>query len=243
MARAAKEGHRVVVVYGTNGDHGEIPDDLAPGETLIDRRRKEADTSAEATGTERVAWLGYADSGMTGWQQNDDPESFHRADLDEAALRLVRILDEENADILVGYDWHGGYGHPDHIKVHHVAHRAAELAARPPRLLEATMNRDRMRQWYTLVVAAGQDPGFDPDGPMDDGNPLGTPEADIHWQVDVSDFIAQRRAAMQAHASQATDIGSFMAMPPEIFAAVFGAEFYIEPGRPPGMVERWFLDV
>lgn len=98
------------------------------------------------------------------------------------------------------------------------------------------MVHPRRRSFY-------QDPGFDPDGPMDDGNPLGTPEADIHWQVDVSDFIAQRRAAMQAHASQATDIGSFMAMPPEIFAAVFGAEFYIEPGRPPGMVERWFLDV
>lgn len=242
MARAAKEGHRVIVVYGTNGDHGEVPDDLAPGESLIDRRRKEAATSAEATGTQRVAWLGYADSGMSGWEQNNDAESFHQADLDEAASRLVRILDEENADILVGYDWHGGYGHPDHVKVHQVAHRAAELAARPPRLLEATMNRDRMRQWHTLVVAAGQDPGFDPDGPMDDGNPLGTPEADLHWQVDVSDFIGQRRAAMQAHASQATDIGSFMAMPPEVFAVVFGAEFYIEPSRPAGMVEGWFPD-
>ena len=58
MARASADGHRVVVVYGTNGDHGEVPEDLATGETLVDRRRKEAEASAVATGTSRVAWLG-----------------------------------------------------------------------------------------------------------------------------------------------------------------------------------------
>ena len=242
MARAAKEGHRVVVVYGTNGDHGEVPEDLAPGETLVDRRRKEADASALATGTSRVAWLDYADSGMTGWEQNSDPGCFHNADIDEAAGRLAKILDEEDADVLVGYDWHGGYGHPDHVKLHHVVHRAAELAARPPRLLESTMNRDRMRQWRDLAAAAGQPLDFDPDGPMDDGNPMGTPEAEIHWKVDVSDFLEQRRAAMQSHSSQVTDIGMMLAMPPEMFAVVFGAEFYIEPGRPAGMHDGWFLD-
>lgn len=242
MARASKEGHRVVVVYGTNGDHGEVPDDLAPGETLVDRRRKEAEASAAVTGTSRVAWLGYTDSGLTGWEQNNDPRCFHKADLDEAAERLARILDEEAADIVVGYDWHGGYGHPDHIKVHHVVHRAAERAARRPRVLETTFNRDRIRAWREAALAAGEEFGFDPDGPMDDGNPMGTPEAEIHWQVDVSDHLEQRRAAMQSHASQATDIGSFMAMPPDVFAAVFGTEFYIEPGRPAGLRNGWFID-
>ena len=40
MARAAAEGHRVVLVVCTNGEHGESPDDLAPGETLVERRRR-----------------------------------------------------------------------------------------------------------------------------------------------------------------------------------------------------------
>ena len=60
-------------------------------------------------------------------------QRLHGADLDEAARRLAAILDEEDADVLVGYDWHGGYGHPDHVKVHPVVHRAAELAAAPTR--------------------------------------------------------------------------------------------------------------
>mgnify|MGYP002652123248 CR=1 FL=1 len=35
MARAVSEGHRVVVVYATNGDHGDAPDDLAPGGQIV----------------------------------------------------------------------------------------------------------------------------------------------------------------------------------------------------------------
>eukprot|EP01041_Mallomonas_annulata_P034928 gene34928-57791_t len=94
MARAVEEGHRVVLVVATNGDHGEVPDDLAPGETLVDRRRAETAKSAEVLGIHRVAWLDYADSGMTGWAQNDHEHSFHQAPLDEAAERLAAILRE-----------------------------------------------------------------------------------------------------------------------------------------------------
>jgi valyl-tRNA synthetase len=68
-------------------------------------------------------------------------------DLSVAVAARVLDLDEEDADIAVGYDWHGGYGHPDHVAVHRVLHRGAELAARRPRLLESTMNRDAMRRF------------------------------------------------------------------------------------------------
>ena len=70
MARASAEGHRVVLVVCTNGEHGESPDDLADGELLVDRRRRETEASAAVLGVARIAWLGYGDSGMTGWEQN-----------------------------------------------------------------------------------------------------------------------------------------------------------------------------
>jgi LmbE family N-acetylglucosaminyl deacetylase len=242
MARAVAEGHRVVLVYATNGDHGDAPPDLGPAETIVDRRRAEAARSAEVIGTHRVVWLGYADSGMTGWGQNEHEASFMRAQVEDAAMLLAEVLREEQADVVVGYDWHGGYGHPDHVKSHHVTRRAAELVG-TPRYLEVTMNRDAIRRMYDAAVAAGlADRAWDPDDAQDDGNPLGTPEAELHWAVDVLPWLEVKRAALACHASQASDVGMMLAMPAEAFAATFGAEYFIEPGRPEGMVQGWFLD-
>ena len=242
MARATAQGDRVVVVFATNGEHGEVPADLADGETVAAYRRREAEASAQVLGLDRVVWLGYADSGMSGWDQNHAESSFHAADLDEAARRLAAVLDEEGADVLVGYDWHGNYGHPDHVKVHHLVHRAAELAARRPRLLESTMNRTELKRLFDLGREAGLEVGgddWDPDSPMDDGNPLGMPEDEIHWRVDVSHHLAQRRASLTAHRSQATDIETFLSMPPEVFAMMFSHEHYREPGVDQPMTEGW----
>lgn len=236
IARAVAGGHRVVIVYATNGDHGEAADDLAEGETVVDRRRKEAAASAAALGTHRIEWLGYADSGMTGWAQNGEEHAFARAEVDEAARAFVRILDEEEADVLIGYDWHGTYGHPDHVQVHRVADRAAQLAQRTPRTLQVTLNRDAMR---VMMATAPDGARFDVDGPADDGNPMGTPEEELHWDVDVSDYLTQKRAAMQAHSSQTSDIGMMLAMPPQMFTAGFGHEYFIEPGRATGMTAGW----
>lgn len=241
MAKAITEGHRVVLVYATNGDHGEAPHDLGEDETVVGRRRREAAASAAAIGTHRVEWLGYADSGMAGWEQNSHPDSFASADLDEAASRLADILRQEQADVVIGYDWHGGYGHPDHVKVHQVVRRAGALAG-TPRLLEATMNRDLMRRMLAAAEAAGHSPGWSPDDAMDDGNPMGTPEAELQWACDVTDHLATKRAALTAHASQTSDAGMMLAMPQEVFAAAFGVEHYLEPARPEPMVKGWFLD-
>ena len=75
----------------TNGDHGTVPTDLAEEETVVLRRRAEAEASAQVLGTARVAWLGYADSGMTGWDQNAHEEAFHAADIDEAEYTCEAI--------------------------------------------------------------------------------------------------------------------------------------------------------
>jgi LmbE family N-acetylglucosaminyl deacetylase len=239
MARAAAEGHRVVLVVCTNGEHGEVPDDLGPGETLVDRRRAEVSLSAAVLGVARVEWLGYQDSGMTGWAQNDDAASFWRADVEEAGERLAAILRDEHADVVVVYDWHGGYGHPDHIQVHRVGHRAADLAGTPKRF-EVTYNRDVVTQIMAEDPSRRED--FDPNGPSDDGNPFGTAEADLHLAVDVSGYTALKRQALTAHASQVTDIGMFLGMPEAVFDRFFGTEYYLEPGAPPGLRAGWLLE-
>jgi len=243
LARASAEGHRVVVVIATNGEYGEVPEDLADGETLVDRRRAETTRSAAALGVHRVVWLGYKDSGMTGWDQNSDPESFLQADPEQAAERLAAILREEKADVLTTYDWHGNYGHPDHVKVHSVGHRAGELAGTPA-IFEATINRDAVVRWIDDARAAGApfEDDFDPNGPADDGNPLGTPEAEITHQVDVSRYTHQKRESIRCHASQVTDTGLFLNMPDETFNAAFGTEWFIKRGAEPGLRVGWLFE-
>lgn len=241
MALAAGEGHRVVCIYATSGELGTTPEDVNGG-SLRAHRRSEAEESARVLGTARLVWLGYHDSGVTGWQADRAAEGFIDADVDEAARRVAEVLDEENADFLVGYDWHGNYGHPDHVQVHRVTKRAVDLAARRPAYLEATLNRDRMRQLFAMAREAGmvdaEGEEMNVDAPQLDGNPIGTPEAELHWAVDISSVIAQKRAALASHASQ-PDAASFLEIPEEMFARVMQFEYFIDPGRPDGMVVGW----
>lgn len=239
IARASQLGHRVVLVLATGGEHGESPVDLAPGETLADRRAAETERSALALGIDRVVFLGYRDSGMTGWEQNGHGDAFMNAPVEDAAQRLANVLIEENASTLTTYDWHGNYGHPDHIQVHRVGHRAAALA-NTPNVYEATMNRDAMVAFMAAARDAGaeMDTEFDPNA-TDDGVPFGMSEAELTTKVDVSDFIEQKRNSMKCHASQITDSSFFLQMPDEVFRFAFGTEWFIRVGAPSGVHEDW----
>ena len=223
MARATAAGHRVVLVTATAGDLGEVADGfLAPGETLAERRTAELKAAAEILGVARTEILGYRDSGMVGTPANEDPASFWQADLEEAAARLAAILTEEQADVLTIYDDHGNYGHPDHVQVHRVGVRAAELA-RVPRVYEATVNRDAFVRLLSQAAERGLLEIPDIDGV---GADMGLPEAELTTVVDVSDYLDVKRAAMAAHASQIGETSFFLAMPPEAFVAAFSSEWY-----------------
>lgn len=239
MLKAIARGHRVVVVYATDGAHGDAPDDLSTHETLEQRRAAEARAAARVVGTSRVEFLGYRDSGMTGWDSNRDPRSFFQAEVDEAARRLADILDDEQADILVGYDWHGSYGHPDHIKVHPVTYRAAELATHTPRVLEVTHNSDVLRPDGPLGEAL--DIPQDTQWLGDDGRPVGTPERDITWQVDVRDVAEVKKQALRSHASQ-NDAVMLASLPDDVFNLWLGREHYIERGMAGPMRRAWPFD-
>jgi LmbE family N-acetylglucosaminyl deacetylase len=227
MARLASEGHRVVLVTATGGELGEVPEGLlSPGETLTQRRARELAEACGVLGVARHEYLGYRDSGMEGEETNGDPACFWQADIDEAAGRLARIIRSEEADVLTAYDERGGYGHPDHIQVHRVGTRAAELTG-VARFFMATINRD-----YLLRLA--EDNAEMMTELAEEERPavenLGVAEERITTAVDVSPYLAAKRRAMEAHASQISETSFFLSMPPEAFAAVWGTEWYIRVG-------------
>jgi LmbE family N-acetylglucosaminyl deacetylase len=131
------------------------------------------------------------------------------------------------------------YGHPDHVKVHQVGQRAAELAG-TPRVLEATANRDHMVRMMAMAPDTGGEE-FDPEGPADDGNPFGSREDELTHSVDVSPWLERKRAALACHGSQVPESSFFLQMPLDVFATAFGTEWFIEPGVPSGLPLRSWL--
>ncbi len=232
-AKAAAAGHRVVLVFATRGEHGEVAEGfLGPEEELWQRREQECLRSAEVLGAARVEFLGYHDSGMMGTPENDLPDAFWQADVEEAAERLAIILREEQAEVLTAYDSDGSYGHPDHIQVHRVGVRAAELAG-TPRVFEATMNRDYLREMMQAAVATGEMPADEvPD--VTEMETFGRPASVITTTVDVRDHIKAKRESMAVHASQISESHFFLAMPDDAFARSFGQEWFVRHGVPDG---------
>jgi LmbE family N-acetylglucosaminyl deacetylase len=233
LARAASEGHRVVLVLATSGDAGLVGDHvLGTAEDLGGRRTAEARASADALGVARLVLLGYGDSGSDrpddadGWPDG----SFRAAPVDEAAERLTAVLREEGADLLVADDVHGGYGHPDHLHIHRVAAAAASTTGVP--FLQATIDREFLSGGIELARGMGLEVphGFVPP----DLSSWYTPHDEITHVVDAATVLAAKRASMAAHASQTTGaddtvrtLAVFLGLPEEIFALAFSTEWFV----------------
>jgi LmbE family N-acetylglucosaminyl deacetylase len=234
LARAAAEGHRVVLVTATDGERGLAAAADGSGAALARVRQRELAAAAHALGCARVVRLGYDDSGLT--PEAGRPAGFAGADVDEIAARLAAILVEEQADALTVYDPQGGYGHPDHVQVHRAGTRAAALAGTPV-VLEATLDGDLVDIMLRVLRLVRN--------PLSRAAPLGgrrlySPRRSLTHRVDVSLHLAAKRSAMSAHVSQQRAETSvrmltrFLQLPAPVFNRVFRREWFVEQGRHPG---------
>ena len=230
LARAAEEGHRVVLVSATAGEAGLADGELLDG--LGERRIEELRRSAAALGIARVEILGYPVSGSTG---TPPPGSFAALDPKGPAERLAALLREENADAVTTYDAQGGYGHPDHIQVHRVGALAAKLAGTPV-VLEVTVDRGKLQGIARLLARL---PGVRRLIPDDRFGSAYTARTDLTHAVNVRAQLRAKRRALAAHASQGTGGGSMrtvtllLKLPNWLAAPVLGTEWFREAGRAP----------
>lgn len=225
MARAAAEGQRVVLITATDGAAGLTAAHLA--DDLGSRRLAELQEAAAHLGVARVECLDYADSGLHG----ERSDGFAHVPTELVATRVAAILDSEQADVLIGYDPSGGYGHPDHLQVHRTARLAAVSASRQPRLFEATLPREPIAKAVHLAARLGLTPkAFDPA----EFDHAWTPKAQITHRINVRRQLAAKRAALRAHASQATADGTIRTLaaltrlPTPAMSVLLGTEYYVE---------------
>jgi N-acetyl-1-D-myo-inositol-2-amino-2-deoxy-alpha-D-glucopyranoside deacetylase len=221
---AAEQGHTTIVVTCTNGELGEvnIPDlrlnprkDPADGQRLALIRQEELSKAAAILGVTRVYLLGYHDSGMAGWDSNHDRQAFVQANQEDVTGQLVHIIRRHRPDVVVTYDAHGGYGHPDHIMAHRVTVASVEAAAVAKRFPEGgspwqvrkvyyvVWSRSSVRRAIQVMQVLDffglhtplREPHFDPDT-------LGCPDELITTRIDVRSVMRAKWAALFAHRSQ-----------------------------------------
>ncbi len=235
LARAAAEGHRVVLVVATDGEAGLSASRLRADGTLGARRRAELDASASALGVARVVSLGLPDSGWGGGAQ-PSAGAFSRLSVAQAGAGLLRVLEQERADVLTIYDENGGYGHPDHRQVHCAGVHAAARAS-TPLVLEATLDRVLITRIVRLVSLV---PGLLPEVRVADYAGAYTARSRLTHRVDVRRYADAKRAAMAAHATQATSdegartLALLLRLPPRLFRRALGYEWFVQRGRAPG---------
>ncbi|WP_432928272.1 PIG-L family deacetylase [Microbispora sp. CA-135349] len=226
FAKYAAEGVRTVLVTCTNGEQGDGPGGVKPGEpghddaAVAERRLAELRESVGHLGIGHLELLGYRDSGMVGWEGNGHPDAFANVPVESAAARLAELMERYRPQVIVTYDENGNYGHPDHIQAHRIAVAAAEMTGIPDKLYYVAVPRERIREMFEFLRSSGMAPD-DFELPDD----FGTPEELVTSVVDVSPYVENKLKALQAHASQGENI-PMLQMPPEAQHRAFSHEFF-----------------
>jgi N-acetyl-1-D-myo-inositol-2-amino-2-deoxy-alpha-D-glucopyranoside deacetylase len=246
LARASDGGDRTVVVTCTGGEEGENLSGIdLDGRALPDLRREEMAEALRILGVADHHWLGYRDSGMDSSTANDHPDSFHRADVDEAAARLAAIIRTERPSVVVSDDRTGTYGHPDHVKAHLVAVRAVAMAAdadapvagEPWQVAKRyvhSFGRERLLAGHNALLAAGLPSPFGEEVISDPAEvPFGVPDDAITTEVAIGPWLARKQAAMAAHRTQVGEDSFFLNAPEDLARIFFAVEqFVLEEGTP-----------
>ena len=238
MAKYAEAGAAVTLVTCTRGEEGEVlVTELAnlasdKNDKLGEHREIELKDAMAQLGINDFRFLGapnkkWRDSGMMGTPQNERGDVFWQADLDEASHELVKIILEIQPQVLITYDEFGGYGHPDHIKAHRVAMRAAELAAEQgwqvSKIYWNTMPRSVIQMGIEKMKEVGSD--FFGAESVDD-LPFAKSDELVTTVVNAPEYVPQKLAAMKAHATQISVDGPFFALSNNLGLSVWGDEYY-----------------
>lgn len=237
VARYASQGVKCVLVTATGGEAGDI---LNPAMDLPEVRahlaavrRRELAEAAQILGYQDVIELGYRDSGMAGSVDNDNADAFVNSSFDATLARLVAIVRRLRPDVVLGYDEHEYYPHPDHIRVHDLSLALPEAAADEarfpaegdawsiPRLYAPVFTRRRILALHEAMKSAGLESPFDrwlAAWPPE----RGTIEPDA--QVNVRGFVDRGRDALRAHRTQVDPDGFWFQVPTEMVETTYPYE-------------------
>src|SRR6476661_1620867 len=232
LAKYADEGIRTVVVTCTNGEFGDAPGGVKPGEPGHDEaavaatRLAELDKACEILGVDVLEKLGYHDSGMAEWEYRNRPDAFCNVPVEESTARVVELLERYRPQVVLTYNEFGGYEHPDHIQASRIARLAVERTGIPAKLYFTAFRMSEMQRLRARMEELGFDVGPPREFPADLLEKMRAVEAQITTTIDVSSVADRKREALRAHASQLAE-SWFATMPPEVYGEFFQVETFM----------------
>ena len=235
LASYSDQGIQTIVVTCTNGEFGDAPGGIKPGqaghdpEAVARLRLAELEKSASILKISDVETLGYHDSGMEEWEFKSRPDAFCNVPLETVAGRIGELITKYRPQVLVTYDDAGAYQHPDHVHASRAAQAAAAATGIPAKVYLSTMKSSNWRKIWDALREAGEEvPSWDNDSEeaKERYQRALESEARITTTVDIRPVLARKRAALFAHGSQIND-SWFSKIPPEIAEQAFGYEYFI----------------
>jgi LmbE family N-acetylglucosaminyl deacetylase len=232
LATYADSGLRTVVVTCTNGEFGDSPGGVKPGEdghdtqSVAQIRLAELRESCKHLGVTDLELLSYHDSGMPDWDYKNSPDAFCNVPQGEVAGRIAALIEHYRPQVVISYDPKGAYQHPDHVHAAECAAAAVAATGIPAKLYQTAMRPSDWRELWQVLREQGVDV---PDVSRIDPEMLrqmAEAEARITTNVDVRPVLERKRAALFAHASQIQD-SWFSKIPTDLAERVFGRESFV----------------
>ncbi|MGN6678608.1 MAG: PIG-L family deacetylase [Streptosporangiaceae bacterium] len=231
LAAYSDQGVKTIVVTCTNGEFGDGPAGIKPGEDghdtadVAQTRLAELREAAKHLGVSELELLGYHDSGMPEWDYRNNPDAFCNVPLENVIDRIGALIEKYRPQVVITYDPDGAYQHPDHVHAARAAIGAVEKTGIPAKLYLAAMRRSEWRQIFEALRAAGEDvPEWDLS--EEERRQIEESEARITTEVDIRPVLDRKRDALMSHASQITD-SWFSKIPPDVVQSAFGREWFI----------------
>jgi LmbE family N-acetylglucosaminyl deacetylase len=140
MARAVRDGRRVVCVTATRGEEGSWDEERWPTATMGEVREAELMRSLEVLGVSEHRWLDYRDGACAD------------VDQEEGVAKVEAILREVDPDTVLSFGPDGMTDHPDHKATCAWATEAFRRAAKPgARLHYATMTPEWAAEFVPVM--------------------------------------------------------------------------------------------
>jgi N-acetyl-1-D-myo-inositol-2-amino-2-deoxy-alpha-D-glucopyranoside deacetylase len=245
LAHLAERGVRVTLVCATDGEAGKAHPSLGPVEDLGALRVEELRQSCVRLGIEPPVLLRFHDSARKERLRRDDPHALTNVDMLDVEAAIRGIIADVRPQVILTFDPHGSYYHPDHVAIHRATTAAFFSSGvlgddAPSRLFYVAMRNDVFRALAETSRGRGFLDGLDPDV-------FSTAPGMIAVTFDASAYLERKFMALTAHRSAFGITPEMLTNPPpgvsqllSAFRPVLEREVFTLGGSR-GPIQRWPL--